>query len=205
MEKIIEIPEGYEARIEGNKVVLEPKESEDKRIRKEIIEYLTITREKDLVAHPERQRWIAYLEKQKEQKPAQYDIDILEKHITKDSISELAHNVIIRNGWEIVEKEQIPAERSEEDEENATYIGAALEAYYKLRKKQNNASGQMELDKAKEWLYNRFKSLRSQSHWKPSEAQMNALKQPVAYFGDSWVGKKQRDLESLYYDLQKLM
>ena len=30
MEKTIEIPEGYKARIEGNKVILEPKESEDK-------------------------------------------------------------------------------------------------------------------------------------------------------------------------------
>ena len=40
-------------------------ESEDERIRREIMEYLTITREKDLVAHPERQRWIAYLKKQK--------------------------------------------------------------------------------------------------------------------------------------------
>ena len=45
----------------------ELKESEDERIRKEIIEYLTITREKDLVARPERQRWITYLEKQKDQ------------------------------------------------------------------------------------------------------------------------------------------
>lgn len=46
----------------------------------------------------------------KEQKPEQYDIDVLEKHITKDSISELAHTVIVRNGWEIVEAEQKPAE-----------------------------------------------------------------------------------------------
>jgi hypothetical protein len=47
------------------------------------------------------------LEKQDEQKQKQYDIDILEKHITKDSISELAHTVIVRNGWEIVDaKEQ---------------------------------------------------------------------------------------------------
>ena len=63
-----EIPKGYEARIEGNKVIIEliePKETEDERIRKEIIEYLTVTREKDLVGHPERRRWITYLEKQK--------------------------------------------------------------------------------------------------------------------------------------------
>lgn len=33
MNKEIEIPEGYEARIEGNKVIVELKESEDKRIR----------------------------------------------------------------------------------------------------------------------------------------------------------------------------
>ena len=38
------------------------------------------------------------------QKPEQYDIDVLEKHITKDSVSELAHTVMVRNGWEIVEK-----------------------------------------------------------------------------------------------------
>ena len=38
MNKEIEIPEGYEARIEGNKVILEPKESEDEGIRKFIID-----------------------------------------------------------------------------------------------------------------------------------------------------------------------
>ena len=38
MEKIIEIPEGYEARIDGNKIILEPKESEDERIRKELFD-----------------------------------------------------------------------------------------------------------------------------------------------------------------------
>jgi len=44
----------------------------------------------------------------------QYDIDVLEKHITKDSISELAHTVIVRNGWEIVDaKEQKPVEKKE--------------------------------------------------------------------------------------------
>ena len=55
-----------------------------------------------------------WLEKQVEQKQKQYDIDILEKHITKDSVSELAHTVIVRNGWEIVDaKEQKPADKIE--------------------------------------------------------------------------------------------
>lgn len=61
------------------------------------------------------------------------------------------------------------AEWSEEDKENAAYIGAALEAYYKLRKERNNTSGQMELDRAKEWLYNRFKFLRPQPKQEWSE------------------------------------
>lgn len=38
--KEIEIPEGYEARIEGNKVIIEPKESKDERIKKELLDYL---------------------------------------------------------------------------------------------------------------------------------------------------------------------
>ncbi len=39
MEKEIELPEGYEARIEGNKIILEPKESEDERIRKQLLNW----------------------------------------------------------------------------------------------------------------------------------------------------------------------
>ncbi len=59
-----EIPEGYEARIEENKVVLIPKESEDEKIREEIITYLRSCHE------PYMKEWISYLERQKEQKPA---------------------------------------------------------------------------------------------------------------------------------------
>ena len=58
----------------------------------------------------------------KEQKPEQYDIDVLEKHITKDSISELAHTVIVRNGWEIVEKEQKPVDFPTTDEEVKEFL-----------------------------------------------------------------------------------
>lgn len=62
------IPEGYEARIEGNRVIFEPKESEDERIRKHIIKIL------DNLAPchwdgNEKAKCLAYLERQKEQKP----------------------------------------------------------------------------------------------------------------------------------------
>ena len=74
MEKTIEIPEGYKARIEGDKVILEKNESEDERIRKTLLrccddwdkgQYGTMAK-KDVA------KIRAYLEKQKGQKPAEW-------------------------------------------------------------------------------------------------------------------------------------
>lgn len=83
MNKEIEIPEGYEARIEGNKVILEPKESEDERIRKELLEEIEFiiphddeTDSEGLILpsyHARIDRYKSYLEKQKEQKPESCD------------------------------------------------------------------------------------------------------------------------------------
>ena len=68
MEKTIEIPEGYEARIEGNKIILEPKESEDERIRKAILE---LVKQSSHILNPMNQKsMIAWLERQGEQNPA---------------------------------------------------------------------------------------------------------------------------------------
>lgn len=40
--------------------------------------------------------------------------------------------------------------------------------------------------------------------WKPSEEQMNVLKEAIFYFGNSWVSHKQEVLESIYNDLKSL-
>lgn len=77
MTKTIEIPEGYAARIEGNKVILEPKESEDERIKKDIITTLSIgVACNESALHPGAyttlKEAIAYLERQKEQRPAEW-------------------------------------------------------------------------------------------------------------------------------------
>ena len=69
--KYIEIPDGYEAKIEGNKVVFVPKESEDERIRKNI---LTLVK-KHAVSH-ERCQMEAYLEKQKDEAQKQFNLGI---------------------------------------------------------------------------------------------------------------------------------
>lgn len=77
MAKEIEIPEGYEARIEGNKVVIEPKESEDERIRKHIID---IIRENAGLKSIPCDVEIAWLEKKKEQKPEERFKEAREKY-----------------------------------------------------------------------------------------------------------------------------
>jgi len=40
--------------------------------------------------------------------------------------------------------------------------------------------------------------------WKPTDEQIEVMKEVVAYFGDSWVSRKQRILESLYAELKSL-
>lgn len=60
-----------------------------------------------------------------------------------------------------------------------------------------------EYEKAEDWI---LKSLRHQSHWKPSEKQLDALRASNSY----WLGTSNEvprtDLsESLYNDLKKLM
>ena len=65
--KVIEIPEGYEARLDGNKVILERKESEDERIRKWLSDNLDTANWRNDWPYT-KQQVINYLEKQKEQK-----------------------------------------------------------------------------------------------------------------------------------------
>lgn len=79
MEKTIEIPEGYEARIEGNKVILEPKESEDERIRTRLIALVEAfgqgTYKDEMLAYLERQKGIVMHTPRyapPEQKPAEW-------------------------------------------------------------------------------------------------------------------------------------
>jgi hypothetical protein len=111
------------------------RESEDERIRKELLEYLTITRQSDFVSRPDRQRWIKYLEKQKEQKPAEWSEsdDIMLQSVYETLLDHKCH---IRSGViNIIDR---------------AYVAA--------------------IDKQIDWL----KSLRPS--WKPSEEQMEALK-----------------------------
>ena len=75
MNKEIEIPEGYEARIEDNKVILETKQGGDERIRKEIADFIRWAIDRGSITNERREKsdaWLAYLEQQKEQKSAEW-------------------------------------------------------------------------------------------------------------------------------------
>ena len=128
MEKTIEIPEGYEARIEGNKVILE---QNDESIRNFLYEFIKICgwSEKQF---PPREKCLAYLEKQKEQKPEEKISvsDELYEHIrnacariedamSSDTMCDMTDYLEMADksaqaAFDMLEKHQ-PAEWSEED------------------------------------------------------------------------------------------
>lgn len=87
MEKTIEILGGYAARIEDNKVILERKESEDEKIRKQLIGFFS---GHYALCNINAKDTIAYLKKQKEQKSLNISAasEWLRKHISRYMNSE---------------------------------------------------------------------------------------------------------------------
>ena len=82
----------------------------------------------------------------------------------------------IYNWFKSLKDRVLPQQKwSKEDERNASYICVALDCYYRLREDKSNTNGQENLDKARNWLYNKLKSLRPQAQWKPSNEQIEAL------------------------------
>ena len=171
----------------------ELKKSENELIRKRLINLI-----KELAANKKAihtggyfvegqdKKYIAYLEKQKEQK---YDNEYLE------DVRQYAYNKGIVDAEEKY-KEQQPAEWSEEDEaKKENLISIVKRALHGNEYRLLNDNGATELIT---WL----KSLRPQPHWKPTFEQMQALNEAKNEFEGSsdW-----DSLDSLYDDLQKLL
>lgn len=119
----------------------ELRESEDERIRKEL--YAVIN---DLVLPGEqRERFNAWLEKQKEQKPVELDeYKIIKKHITEDMLSSEVNKRLTECGWYVTDEK--PVEWSEEDEHR---YGDAI---YFLETTKTHYADTSELEKCIEWL-----------------------------------------------------
>ena len=91
MAKEIEIPEGYEAKIEDNKVIFVQKESEDEKIRKQLLEEIEFiiphddeTDSEGLILpsyHARIDRYKSYLEKQKDASKAIEAVERIDKCI----------------------------------------------------------------------------------------------------------------------------
>lgn len=150
------IPENMEAEIKDGKIIVKQKESEDEKIRKELLNYIKYDKEHTPETTPGEHwdRWIAYLERQKEQQPAEW---------------------------------------SEEDNRNINTLISVIEAHYNEYElvRDDYPINARELG---DWL----KSLRPS--WKPSEEQMDAIQ----YVSNLDYGGHRKALESLYSDLKKL-
>lgn len=110
-------------------------ESEDERIRKELLEYLTVTRQQDFVAHPERQRWIIYLEKQKEQKSLSISAasEWLKKNVCRYINSEYNefHKCVEYDGS--IDKERLINDFEEAMKKEQKSVQTAKEAWKEMR------------------------------------------------------------------------
>ena len=163
------IPEGFTAEIKDGQVIVKRAESEDERIRKGLIDYLKADMEHNPSQYPQfYDRAIAYLERQKEQKPAEW---------------------------------------SEEDDKRVKqliYDTEAIRAGYEKRKEQLGERFNNELikdcDKQIAWL----KSLRPQPHWKPSEEQMAVLSNAERLVRANNYTENAKILAGLYEQLKKL-
>ena len=196
MEKTIEIPEGYEARIEGNKVILEPKESEDERIRISIVE--TIKQCPDTFLNSKnRDRMLAYLERQKEHHPVEWSeveqnvigcaVDVLEKELPSLAASLKSLRPQPKQKW------------SQEDNDFADDAIACVARCHEkyIDNKEFYQSLRHNTMDIKRWLIKVRKRLTPQ--WKPSKEQMDALKVSSEY--EPCI-KNREYLKSLCNDLQ---
>ena len=183
----------------------ELKESEDERIRKEILE--DIRNVKAISSEEYRKkadRWIAWLEKQKEQKPAEWsEEDEIGLEETMWCVNEAVQNAKTESekqnaktaeNWLKSLRPQPKQEWSEEDEE---MFDEALAGVLLARNRMND-TGCIGLAERFEKAYKWLESFRPRPHWKPSKEQMRALWE--IYQG----GEAQAPIASLYEDLKKL-
>ena len=180
----------------------ELKESEDERIRKELLDHCINRRDgkQICVDASDYRRWAAWLEKQANIPHFTFD-DILALQCAMKA-TEKADNELYEQLKSLHDRlndvywleKQGEKSWSEEDDDNIKCICSYLELYL------NHTADINEIEECK-YLKDWLKSLKPQNHWKPSEEQLNALKQCIGGYYSEEADKK---LESLYDDLKKL-
>lgn len=187
-----------------DEVFPELEESEDERIRKEIVDFIYWAIDRGSITKEQRERsgsWLAYLERQKEQRAVlpgdEDDEDIL-------------NDPVFLKGFDLgreVQKifDEPKQEWSEEDERKRQACISTINEVidYERERWEDYNPGKpyrpiMKYDEQIDWL----KSLRPQPHWKPSKVQMEALKDAFRKDGGN---EYRKVINSLYCDLQKLL
>jgi hypothetical protein len=181
-------------------------EDEDERIRKDIVTYLKSILSNKKYGDKFIESWISWLEKQGEKKHvAKYKVG---DTIYYNSFGELKSMIVANvttggtdnpmyedeNGNAVFEKdlvEQKPAAWSEEDKE---ILDGIIEDIEVLKEEEGNKDVKAAYQREIDWL----KSLSPQPHWKPSDEQMNDLKEAIEFLGCT------KTLLSLYEQLLKL-
>lgn len=163
-------------------LVPELAESEDEKIRKELIAVIN-----DLILPDEQKtRFNAYLEKQKG-----VEAEIEKAYKNADAIQ-------YEKGFEEGVASVKSAEWSEEDEK--MLMGIIERGSSQIPPHEPALRGEQ-----MKWLMNRLKSLRPQPHWKPSEEQMKIFNEAIEhYYSKYWDSEDIKILCSLYDDLKKL-
>ena len=184
------------------------RESEDERIRKYLIEELKAAKSvgelKFTIPQPTREECIAYLEKQKEQKPAEWSeedermlsrcvksIEVSKQFVDSDTFKLAKDKEIVwlENRFKFLSPQ--PKQELSEEEFETFRKTLAKDAFL----------DEITSKRVAKKLLNSVKSLRPS--WKPSDEQIRPLEYAIDYFK-----KKKNDvtyLESLYKDLKKLM
>ena len=196
--KEIEIPEGYEARIKGNKVIIEPKESADERIRKELYAFISSVQHNHLCANNKREEWLAYLEKQKS---VQSDTEKQYVRTLESLISDFLHGKqeVDRDYYQQIcdwleerHIEEKPVQWSEEDENRFNNLIILVEY---------SGEGQATKEGFIKFI-KKLKSLHPQPHWKPNEYTLSLVKKVAG--GEMLTGVEQMAMGTLHEQLKKL-
>lgn len=184
-------------------------ESEDERIRKYLIEELKATKSvgelKFIIPQPTREECIAYLEKQKGQKPSLCD-ECKKKSTCLDT--KYGDDRVVEQCINFVKMKQKPAEWSDyKDKVNVPYCSSEPEwseedekQIRQIERIVKDAGGSVKLQ---EKIHNWFKSLRPS--WKPSEEQMEYLAKGIIILGEEGNYKTSGVLNELHNDLKKLL
>ena len=214
------IPEGYVARIEGNKIILEPKESEDERIRKSLVAYFVKFKQDDMWnADFSFGNIVHWFEKQGSQNLANSaktckdepkviipkfrvgDIIRLKNSYAESKITEISDGYYRGKGWRL---DIVAADESDDYELVKQNLAWSEEDDINLKKAiwyvENPAPMVVKDSMLVEWL----KSLKERYTWKPSNEQMEYLAKAITTLGNEGDNKTSAILCELRTDLKKL-